>query len=274
VPGDWTDDTDQMILILENLMDNQGSVNLDQYSLSLLRWAYGGFHEMGDEGGMGIGQTVNKVLSHPLFLADSHKVAQEVWEKNGRNLAANGAVMRTAVLGVPNFTDLDKVISNTLACCKVTHADPRCQASCIAVTVAIALLLQGVEDIEAITATALEYAQKVIVEPAHKEELIQHMRYGIKELNLDDRPSIGYTYKTMGSGFYALRETNFTRAIMRVTWESGDADTNAAVAGAMLGCKLGYTKLPKRWLDNLLHKDWLYEKMEVFLGMLGLSSHA
>lgn len=27
-----------------------------------------------------------------------------------------------------------------------------------------------------------------------------------------------------------------------------DSDTNAAVAGALLGCKLGYSKLPQDWL--------------------------
>jgi len=263
-----------MILILENLLYNNGLPNLQEYSLSLIKWAYGGFQELGDEAGMGIGQTVNKVLSHPKFLEDSHESARDVWEKNGRNLAANGAVMRTAILGVPNFNDIPKVIENTLVYCKATHVDPRCQASCIAVTVAIALMLQGEVDDDVIITKALEHASKVIEDPKHKEELALHVRYGIKELQLDDRPSIGYTFKTMGSGFYALRENNFARALMRVTWESGDADTNAAVAGAMLGCKLGYTKIPKRWVDRLLHKEWLHEKLEEFLDMLGLPSVA
>ena len=39
--------------------------------------------------------------------------------------------------------------------------------------------------------------------------------------------------------------------------QAGDADTNGAVAGALLGCKLGASKLPDSWLDGLRHKDWL-----------------
>ena len=78
-----------------------------------------------------------------------------------------------------------------------------------------------------------------------------------------------------------------------------DSDTNAAVAGALLGCKIGYNKLPQDWLTYAPHpipfylssyfisslslyiylylllcyfnrglkeKDWLDEKVERFLG--------
>ena len=60
--------------------------------------------------------------------------------------------MRTSILGILNFNgniykifgiftcsykDLDKVIANTCAISKVTHADPRCTASCVAVTTAV-----------------------------------------------------------------------------------------------------------------------------------------
>ena len=39
--------------------------------------------------------------------------------------------------------------------------------------------------------------------------------------------------------------------------QAGDADTNGAVAGALLGCKLGASELPDSWRDGLKHKDWL-----------------
>lgn len=39
--------------------------------------------------------------------------------------------------------------------------------------------------------------------------------------------------------------------------QAGDADTNGAVAGALLGCKLGASTLPDSWRDGLKHKDWL-----------------
>jgi ADP-ribosylglycohydrolase len=39
--------------------------------------------------------------------------------------------------------DLQRVRYNTIEICKVTHADPRCVASCVAVTSAVSLMLQG-----------------------------------------------------------------------------------------------------------------------------------
>lgn len=50
----------------------------------------------------------------------------------------------------------------------------------------------------------------------------------------------------------------------------GDADTNAAVAGALLGCKVGYKNLPRVWLDALKEKDWLERKVQRLLGLMGL----
>ena len=51
--------------------------------------------------------------------------------------------MRTSILGTIEYYNLSKVLKNTKNACKVTHADPRCVASCVAVTMAIALMLQG-----------------------------------------------------------------------------------------------------------------------------------
>ena len=78
--------------------------------------------------------------------------------------------MRTSILGVHNFGDINAVIENTKAACKVTHADPRCIASCVVVTTAIAMMLQGkyfVEesgsyDVEALIETACSYASATL----------------------------------------------------------------------------------------------------------------
>ena len=94
--------------------------------------------------------------------------------QSGHKFAPNGGVMRTSVLGTFQFHDLDQVIANTTNACKVTHADPRCIASCIAVTMAIALMLQGKYikddgdyDVVKITQAAYEHAVKIIQDPKH-----------------------------------------------------------------------------------------------------------
>ena len=97
------------------------------------------------------------------------QAATDVWEYSGRYLAPNGGVMRTSVLGIHDFGNIDAVISNTMAACKVTHVDPRCIASCVAVTTAIAMMLQGRHlkysgdyDVDAVIKDAYKYACKTL----------------------------------------------------------------------------------------------------------------
>lgn len=47
-----------------------------------------------------------------------------------------------------------------------------------------------------------------------------------------------------------------------VLWQGGDSDANAAVAGALLGCKLGLGAIPRSWRENLAHKEWLDTLMD------------
>eukprot|EP01105_Mastigella_eilhardi_P028243 TRINITY_DN918_c0_g1_i10.p2 TRINITY_DN918_c0_g1~~TRINITY_DN918_c0_g1_i10.p2 ORF type:complete len:617 (+),score=123.79 TRINITY_DN918_c0_g1_i10:3185-5035(+) len=103
--GDWTDDTDQMVLILQQLLETGGDVDAKKFALELLRWAREGFSELGDGGGMGIGATVSSVLMHKDYLIAPHQ--------------ANGAIMRTGVLGVPFFYRTAKVVANTVEIAKV-----------------------------------------------------------------------------------------------------------------------------------------------------------
>uniref|UniRef100_A0A6B2L7N5 ADP-ribosylglycohydrolase n=1 Tax=Arcella intermedia TaxID=1963864 RepID=A0A6B2L7N5_9EUKA len=283
---DFTDDTDQMILIMENLIQNHGEVNTTDLAASLVRWSMEGFRELGDAGGMGIGATVRDVLKHPNYLSQPLQTARSMWLTKGRNLAANGAVMRSSLLGIAHFYDLPKLEQQTIQVCGVTHADLRCKASCVALTVAIGLILQGKEDVEEIIDIAFKEADKCIsvenyknllteehkielneiqqIVQAQKQELKKHLYSDILDLQLDEGTSIGYTFKCVGSGFWALRRQNFKEAITHISLQAGDADTNGAVAGAILGCKLGFSRLPPEWMP-FLHHHWFQHKIIRFM---------
>ncbi|CAH1265719.1 Hypp3232 [Branchiostoma lanceolatum] len=260
--GDWTDDSDQMILIMQALTHTGGKVSDDTlrtFSGDLYTWMLDGFQELGDRGGCGLGRTTHTVLTHPEFFDNPMKAAQEVWEGTGKAVAPNGAVMRTSILGVQQFWDLDTVGENAKLFCQTTHADPRCVASCVAVTTAIAQMLQGETDVEKIIHKSFRRASAHL-HPDEKQ--VDELRWymdprQLEELQLDAQGVIGYTYKTLGAGFWALRQNDFRKAIERITMEAGDADTNAAVAGALLGCRLGRRSLPDSWVKKMPHKEWL-----------------
>eukprot|EP01116_Phalansterium_solitarium_P010471 TRINITY_DN2528_c0_g1_i1.p1 TRINITY_DN2528_c0_g1~~TRINITY_DN2528_c0_g1_i1.p1 ORF type:complete len:497 (+),score=55.70 TRINITY_DN2528_c0_g1_i1:502-1992(+) len=250
--GDWTDDTDQMILIMETLVEC-GGPNAKVFAAKLDRWIRKGFPELGDFAGMGLGMTVSKVVHHRAFKTDPHRAATEVWEKLNRNAAANGAIMRTSVLGCFQFEDLQRVVENTLEICKVTHVDTRCQASCVLVTTLISLILQGApantsKEQKVLIGRALEAASKLIA-PEHAESLNKHIIFDdsqatLEALELDEDEAIGFTFKCMASGLYGFCSSRpFKATLNSLIREGGDADTNGAVCGALLGCRLGYKQV-------------------------------
>jgi ADP-ribosylglycohydrolase len=97
--------------------------------------------------------------------------------KSGYFIAPNGGVMRTSILGTMEYHDIAKVLENTKNACKVTHADSRCVASCVAVTLAIALMLQGKYNMK-----NGEYDVDAIIKEAHaaaEQELEKDEHVGI-----------------------------------------------------------------------------------------------
>jgi ADP-ribosylglycohydrolase len=72
--GDWTDDTDQMILILQSLLDHSGDVNYRDFAQKLHRWINEGFPELGDDAGAGCGRSTFAVITHPDYKTDPHSV--------------------------------------------------------------------------------------------------------------------------------------------------------------------------------------------------------
>jgi ADP-ribosylglycohydrolase len=112
--GDWTDDTDQLLLILQSLLEAGGRADPSNFGAKLSAWMENGFAELGDQGGAGLGRTTKNVLTHPDFARDPHAAARAVWEGGSRRAAPNGAVMRTAVTGIPAFWDPETVEANTL----------------------------------------------------------------------------------------------------------------------------------------------------------------
>jgi hypothetical protein len=105
---------------MDSLFANDGEVDEVDFAKRLYYWIRHGFPELGDLGGLGIGATVNSVVKQKDFTEKPHDSARRIWEQSNKVLAANGAVMRTSVLGIPMFWDLDKVIANTKKICLVS----------------------------------------------------------------------------------------------------------------------------------------------------------
>ena len=289
--GDWTDDTDQLILILQSYLAT-GLIEPLDFSQRLLGWIHKGIPEFGDQCGMGIGALVFSVVSDTNYPLDPHSSSFSMWKKSRFCVAPNGAVMRTSVLGAINYSNLAEVLLQTIKIATVTHSDPRCVASCVALTASLALMLQG-NSFEVSNDLAIRISKRFICEytnelkekmlkPLSREESGIELFEAVEENFASDKlefyltseidglgvicgSDMGYTYICVGCGFWAGRQGDWAQAIRKIVLKGGDADTNAAVAGAYLGCKVGFDALPQHLVTGLKFYSWLLEKTELLI---------
>ncbi|CAM4788078.1 unnamed protein product [Rotaria magnacalcarata] len=266
--GDWTDDTDQWILILDTLTEGKGDEKV--FAKKLKRWIENGFREVGDSVGMGLGANVQQVVYSDGYLTDPLKISEMVWERSNRQAAPNGAVMRCSASAFVHYNDREKVKSTTISMCKTTHFDPRCIASCLAVCLTITHLVEKkVNDNE--IEPLIKHVQDETIEilgdnlsREHRELFLWHIDPSrtLRDLELDDPKSIGFTYKCLASGFYGLRsKRSFQQTLNDLIRCGGDADTNGAVCGTMYGARYGYKSLPAQWLRAMPFKKWFDQKI-------------
>ena len=208
------------------------------------------------------------------------EISKRVWEDGERKSAPNGSVMRTSVASIPYFWDENKVIENARKFGCVTHYDHRCQA-CVTVIVSIlSKLLQGRNDIINIIEESVSVAEKDLIGEDHLNDFYKFVyARNLNELELNI--SIGYCFKPVGCTIWALekaqrllkegkeRKEIFEYLIEQIVYEAGDADTNACVVGAVLGCYLKPQSIPKEWLD-FDNKLWLQERINRLLKLYEL----
>ena len=283
--GEWTDDTDQMLCIVDSMISTK-TINSYNIATRIYDWAF--------QGGRGLGQTAYSVLSHPAFLSNPSAVAKEVWLKSNKKGAANGGVMRTAIVGAWQYQDSKMIIYNAEKVCKITHYDPRCIGSCVVISLAISELIKEEKDIDQLLTYLGEIADtyderiREYIRPQkhsnfyvnseghlrHQKSVLPKLSSEIADLNLSDPTSIGYTLKAMGSGIWAMKYAeSYEDGISQVIHEGGDADTNASVAGAILGAKFGFSSIPVAWVNGLLRKKYLEEKVEQLIKIIDKQTH-
>lgn len=239
-PGSWSDDTDMMLCIANAIIEDKG-INLHTIARNFKQWVYAPETR-------GVGQTTLKVLSIAEYVEKPHQVAELIWRMTRAKNAANGSVMRTAIIGLKK----ENVAQTAEDVCKLTHFDPRCVGSCVIVSEIINHLIWHDEQ--------LSYSQIMTIGNKYDKSIAEYIDKayynGIEGLELDEPSSIGYTLKALGSALWCLfHANNFEEGLLRVVNEGGDADTNAAVACAMLGAKFGYTSIPQKYTDGLTRKS-------------------
>lgn len=255
--GDWTDDTDMMLCIANAVIKDKG-VNLTSIAKNFKEWA--------EDEPMGIGENTYKVLTIGDYVEKPLEVSKKVWEMSNRKSAANGGLMRTSIVGL-----FPKAVEQCAAnICRLTHYDPRCVGSCVIVSLIIHSIVYH--------STELTYHQIIDISKKYDERICEYVDLArnsdIRALELQNEHSMGYTLKTLATALWAYwNAKSFEEGLLTVVNAGGDADTNAAVACAILGAKYGYSSIPKEYIEGLIHREQLDELTIGFLELYNENSN-
>ena len=264
-PGMVTDDT-QMAVCLARTLARHGRVDAAELGKRYVTWTEHAF-DIGNqtraalalvEGGM------------PPLLAGF-----DVWRAAERRPAGNGSLMRTAPIGVALRGEalLDAAIADSM----ITHADPRCILACIAFDAAIAALVDdGNADPIGVARAALETGARRLRDtwlaieiagegPLANADDLACIETAAAALARDLAAATTADPEIYGSELHVDRTAGFVRLAFRIafwhaahtrSWREalvdvasrgGDADTNAAITGALLGARDGAEAIPVDW---------------------------
>ena len=233
--GEWTDDTD---LTLAASAAYSGDVfEVSRAADAMVAWLRAGPKDVGNLTRVGLGAIAREEVK-----AD----AAGAWAmRNVSQSAGNGSLMRALPTGLRRAAADPRLDAESAALSEVTHAEARCVQACVAYNVIVARLLEGC-------------ATSVAVEAAYRR--VEHLEVrAVLKRCLDGAPglyakrdAIGFVLLALEVALMALRDSaGYESGIDAVIRFGGDTDTNAAIAGGLLGAKFGDGAIPGDWLSDL-----------------------
>jgi ADP-ribosyl-[dinitrogen reductase] hydrolase len=236
-PGTWTDDTAMARNLWTSLIEHRGVLDLDDVRTRHLAWLATGPPDVGNQTRAALREAER----------GTEEPARAVFERRGPEVSAgNGSVMYCAPLGVVRAREPERLVEEAPALSCLTHWDMRCRTACLAVTLAVAALVRGEPPRDAVVE-----AVRAVEDDEGGEELAYLVDEAGRARRIDG-PDMGFTLFTAGIGLQVAAEgAGFEEGLRRVVGLGGDTDTNAAVAGALLGALHGVDGLPVAWLDRL-----------------------
>ena len=235
--GETTDDT----ALARAVLSGYGGKTFDLRRVreEMLRWQ--------DTRPKDIGNQTRKALAYLRSHPDALSLPEDP------DAQGNGAVMRAAAHGVA-ARDAGEAAENAWTEAGLTHPSWESRASAALIAALTARLVDGERPEEALedSFAALE----------SRDQRGKRVREMLRPLEGYKHDPGGWTVYTTRLALLCLLDAGDFRPGVEVAVRlGGDADTNAAVAGALLGAQYGVSEIPSRWLENLKESDALLGKL-------------
>ncbi len=230
IAGQPTDDS-EMALALAGTLVAEGCFNPDAVLRAYVAWY--------ESQPFAIGSTTRTALS---AAREGRRAA--IFESQ-----ANGSLMRASPLGVFGAAhDAGDLAEWARADAALTHPHPVCTGATAVFAATLAYAIGAGGGPGAAYAHAGERAAAVGAPPSVRETLERARR---------ERPAYlansGWTLVALQNAFYQLlHASSVEEGLVDTVMQGGDTDTNAAIAGALLGAVHGRESIPAPWRDRVL----------------------
>jgi ADP-ribosylglycohydrolase/fructose-1,6-bisphosphatase/inositol monophosphatase family enzyme len=223
--GQATDDSEMALALARSI------VEAGRYSPEAARAAYEGW---GRSGAFDVGGTVAAALAG----------------RPDPESQANGALMRASPLGLlAHETSAEGAAAVARADAALTHPHPACADASAAFVVALSHAVREGDGPEAAYGAGLAWARD---HGAHAlvREAIEAAREAPPAC---DGPRTGWVRIALQNAFHELLHASSPEeGVVRTVRRGGDTDTNAAIAGALLGAVHGRAAVPAQWRSMVL----------------------
>jgi len=236
----YDDDAAMALLLGESLLERQGFDAAD-VGRRWVKWM--------KVDGRGIGATTKRALTLIDRGKEPFEAGRLVYQENPRRAAGNGSIMRCVPVALRYHDDADRLIRVSTQQAAITHADERCTWGAAAVNLAARELLHGnIYFVEEVLHRIGDRAPRVLRDAIHRVP-----REAEGDLPITVAGETGYVVHCVEIAFwFVMHDRTLEEALMYLAQAGGDTDTNAAVAGALLGARYGEAALPPRWLQQLV----------------------
>ena len=156
---------------------------------------------------------------------------------------SNGSLMRVSPLGIWAAGDPARAAAAARQDSALTHPSATCLEACAGYAAAVAAGVGGA-DAKGMLASALAHCT------GGAREAIEAGARGRRPADYETH--MGHVLIALQNAFYCLVHHGFEEALVDTVGRGGDTDTNAAIAGALLGAAQGRSAVPSRWVLPLL----------------------
>jgi len=241
IAGQPTDDSELALALARTI------VAAGQYDTALTAASYAYWYATGP---FDVGSTTRRALAAAAGAGAPPEALDVAMQAADRTSQSNGSLMRASPIGIwGRGMDPERLAEVARADSRITHPNIVCQESCAAFVVAIAYAVGTGASAYEVYGHARHWAEQHCQAPSVVDAIVAAERTAPADFMRDS----GWVLTALQNAFYRLLHAEtLEEGIVATATEGGDTDTNAAIAGALLGAVHGRDAIPLRWRNPIL----------------------